>query len=309
MKKFIFEAFIFSGIPIIVCFLVFFRLDGYTDPFYIRFTTPKQTSLIVGTSRAAQGLQPSILNESLQRDDIYNYAFTVAHSSYGPTYLESIKNKIKGGARNGIFIVTVDPWSISSTAENPDDSSSFPELKLALAKTKIVDINPNILYLARSYEKPFIDLFKSSQNSGMFLHKNGWLEVTIPMDSESVAKRLEQKILEYKTINLPKYKFSSLRFKYLFKTISFLQDHGTVYLVRLPMHPKMYEIETLLMPDFDERIIELSKKANTEYMSLKDFGNDYEFIDGNHLYKSSGKKVSIEIGNWISKLRERGLLK
>ena len=41
--------------------------NGKIDGFYLRFTTPKQHSLVIGNSRAAQGIVPSVVNESLSK--------------------------------------------------------------------------------------------------------------------------------------------------------------------------------------------------------------------------------------------------
>ena len=102
-------------------------------PFYVRFTSPTQHNLIIGTSRAAQGIQPTVLNEIIPNKSFFNYAFTAAQSPFGPVYLKSIQKKIDTTTKNGIFIVTVDPWSISSKSKDPNDSSKFRENNLALA--------------------------------------------------------------------------------------------------------------------------------------------------------------------------------
>ena len=91
MKKFIVNICLFLIIVLLTILGVFWQADGKTDPFYLRFTTDKQNSLILGTSRAAQGLLPEVLNSKLNRDDFFNYSFTLGHSPYGPTYLKSIK--------------------------------------------------------------------------------------------------------------------------------------------------------------------------------------------------------------------------
>ena len=44
--------------------------------FYLRFTSPKHNSLIIGTSRSAQGIHPNIIDSILNLEDInsiYNY--------------------------------------------------------------------------------------------------------------------------------------------------------------------------------------------------------------------------------------------
>lgn len=298
MKRFLNKSIIFIT-PIILTFIVYLgQANGYTDPFYIRFTTPKQDNLILGTSRAAQGLQPNVFKEILKKD-IYNYAFTVGHSPYGPTYLNSIKKKLSKTGKNNIFIVTVDPWSISSRSINPNDSLNFREVKLCLGNTSIVNMKPNYLYILRNLNGDF-DKILNNKKSGMFLHQNGWLEVSINMDSTSVNQRLNQKIEYYTEQNLPKYNFSSLRFEYLKKTITFLNQYGQVFIVRLPMHEKMFEIEEVLMPDFDEKIQSIIP-LTTDYLDMTTQNSNYEFTDGNHLYKTSGKLVSKEIAKWIKK--------
>ncbi len=290
MKKFIYKTlkFLLFLIPIFYCFG--FLANGYSDPFYNRFTTTKQKNLIIGTSRAAQGLQPSVFKKMLNID-ISNYAFTVAHSPFGSKYLESIKKKITKDT-GAIFIVTVDPWSISSWCESPNDSSLFRENKLSVANMKIVNWNPNWEYLFKNIQDNFYDVFNSDRFKHMYLHKDGWLEVkNIPMDSLSVNKRVKNKIRTYKEIHLPKTKFSSYRLKYLINTITFLNQYGNVILVRLPIHKSMLEIENKLMPNFDS-IIEGAILESEFYLDLTKYKKNFLFTDGNHLYRPSGKEVS-----------------
>ena len=138
----------------------------------------------------------------------------------------------------------------------------------------------------------------------MFLHESGWLEVyNIAMDSSSVANRTYNKIKTYRDFSLPKAKFSSVRVKYLVKTIDYLNDYGKVYLIRLPIHKGMMELEEQLMPNFDSNIKEAIDISNG-YFDMTIQNDSFEYTDGNHLYKTSGAKVSAEVANWI-KTKER----
>ena len=92
MKKFILQLTLISIITLAAILFIMSRADGYTDPFYVRFTTEKQQNMILGTSRAAQDLQPKIFEKILKKE-INNFAFTVAHSPFGEVYFESIKRK------------------------------------------------------------------------------------------------------------------------------------------------------------------------------------------------------------------------
>lgn len=287
----------------VILFGISFFADGYTDTSYIRFTTPKQKNFILGTSRAAQGLQPDVFKNVLGID-IYNYSFTVTQSPYGKVYFESLlnkHNKIKGG----VFILTVDPWSISSLSDNPDDLNQFRENDLCLGNTRNNDSSPNFEYLYKNLKGRYIDivfpLSKISKNT--FLHKNGWLEIRrIPMDSISVNKRTLDKIESYKTNALPKYKLSQVRIDYLLKTVKYFKNYGDVYIVRLPLDSGMMKIENQLMSNFDEVINEVIMLSDG-YLDFTPHNNNYQYTDANHLYKDSGKIVSREIAEWIKGLQ------
>jgi hypothetical protein len=53
--------------------------DGTSDDYYLKFSTPKQGSMILGTSRAKQGLIPSVLSEAIEGGDVklFNFSFTL----------------------------------------------------------------------------------------------------------------------------------------------------------------------------------------------------------------------------------------
>mgnify|MGYP001024422816 CR=1 FL=1 len=74
MRKFISKTLLFAIPLIIILIAVIFKAGGKTDPFYVRFTTPKHQNMILGTSRAAQGLQPKIFRSILGKN-IGNFAF------------------------------------------------------------------------------------------------------------------------------------------------------------------------------------------------------------------------------------------
>ncbi len=296
MKTFIAKSSFFILLVGVSIYFVFTRADGYTDAFYIRFTTPKQKNLIIGTSRAAQGLQPKVFEE-VMNVLIFNYSFTIGQSPFGSTYLESIKRKLDPTTSNGLFIITVDPWSISSKSNNPNDSSKFRERNRCLGNTRIVDMNPNPFYILNNISDKYYKLLYAQQ-SHMFLHDDGWLEVSVKMDSSSVEKRIERKMQIYREKNLPAFKFSSIRLEYLIKIIQYLDGYGKVYLVRLPVHPRMMEIENHLMPDFESKLQE-AKCIASGYLDLTKSNADFRYTDGNHLWKESGQKVSRIIAEWI----------
>lgn len=297
MKKFLIESSLFSVAIIASVYFVFLQADGKSDPFYFRTTTPKQSSLILGTSKAAQGLIPEFINPYLETD-IYNFSFTVAHSPFGPAYLSAIEKKLDPRTKDGIFIITVDPWSISSDGIDPNDENQFGESKSFMGTLSSFSSKPNVSYILNSYGDNYIKILLNF--SQMEVHDDGWLEVFPPMDSTSVKNRIAENIQEQKT-KLKNYKFSQTRFEYLKKTIEILKNRGKVYLVKLPVDVRIGEIETRLLPNFDEKIDKLAKSAAVPYLNLMNSDTKFTFTDGIHLYKDSAKDVSAEVGKWISK--------
>lgn len=296
MLQFIKKLFFFA-IPLVIAFIgLSLFADGYTDPYYLRFTTPKQKSLIIGTSKAAQGLQPKVFENKLGIK-IYNYAFAINQSAFGKVYYESIVKKHKK-VKDGIFIITVDPWSICSKGKNPNDSEQFVENESPLAKTQIVNLYPNVEYLYENLKGKYSDLFIPPSDN-LFLHDDGWLEIKgISMNKDSLNKRIANKIIKYKKEHLNQSKFSTKRLYYLLKTIKYLQNYGKIYLVRLPVHESMMKLENELMPDFNDKIKE-AINISDDYYDMTSYNNYFIYTDGNHLYKDSGEEVSALIANRI----------
>lgn len=294
MKKFMLQIGLFSVMVLAPLYALFTQANGYADPFYLRFTSPRQQNLLLGTSKAAQGLQPSVFMEILETD-FYNYSFTIAQSPYGPTYLESIRKKLDPTTTNGIFVLNIDVYNISSNDFDPNDDKNFGEEQLALGTTQLINLNPNPIYLINHVSRRG-RILKPTQDY-MFLHDDGWLELAIPVDSTASVQRVAAKVAELKRKS-PEFVFSNSRMEYLIKTIEFLKGHGSVYLVRLPVHPNIMEVERDYMPDFDAKI-KAAVQHSDGYLDLTSRNAEFFYNDGIHLHRASGKEVSGIVARWI----------
>lgn len=304
MKNFLKNIGIFLSIVTISILAIFSMADGTSDPFYLKFTKPKQTSLIVGTSKAAIGIRPEIINkysEKINEDnELFNYAFTLIHSPYGKTYYESIKSKVDQEHNTGVHIITVCPWSLSSRTKYPEDSLNFREVNLTLSRIKNTSQDFNFQYLWDAFEYQYVNIpLKRMLKPKMKLHEDGWLEMNLPMDTHSLKKRHEQILNVYKNDYFPVYQFSQNRFDYLKKTINLLKENGEVYLVRLPVHQDFLDLENQYLPQFNDLMQEIMNDVDVYYFDMSPLANSYNYIDGNHLDNESAEKVSNEIRNWI----------
>ncbi len=304
MKRFILKSLLYISVLLGLHYFAAWQADGFTDPYYMRFANGRSRSLILGTSRAAQGLIPSLMMEELGDDysAISNFSFTLAQSPYGPVYLENIQKKLdtSPSKRANVFILSVDPWSLC-TKDNPkDDSTAFRENKQILGKIKSISAEgrPNFEYLIESYADAWGSLFYRWKTS-MEVRPDGWLKVDVPMDSISIAQRTKARIRFYAEETLPTFTFSPVRYQYLQKTIAFLQNYGAVYLVRLPVHPDMLQLEEKLDPDFNKKICALTQERRVPYWDFTADAGAFVFTDGNHLYQESSMAVSRSLARRI----------
>lgn len=309
MKRFLIHSVLFIVLLLTSFFVVFSMADGTTDAFYSKFSSPQQESLIVGSSRAAQGLHPSVIDSVYGSRNLYNYAFTIPGTPYGKTYYNSILGKLNTNSKNGVFIIEVNPWTLSEYNYKKENGVEYPEDELFSAKTDYVNMNPNIEYLVESYNSKYEAIIRNKGRKGtyrtFYVHDNGWLEVTIESDMISKSERTAEKILDYQKRISSYTGLSEYRLNYLIKTIDLFKQQGDVYLVRIPVIEAMLDIENKIVSGFDEKMDEISKEQHIPYINMMPFNDNYNYTDGNHLSVSSGKQFSIDLAAKMKALKEQ----
>jgi hypothetical protein len=293
---------------------------GYVDAFYARFTSPPAGSLVLGTSRAAQAIKPGVLAARLgahYEGPWLNYAFTLAESPYGPGYLSSIQRKLAPDTRHGLFVLAVDPWSLSLPknatpgATAPPGSASqgqaavFPEGNSMVSQLASVSQSPNLDYLAHYLHKPFYQLLLNADTARVIerLHPDGWLEIALPPPSANPAllrRRTAEKLATYRALANTS-QLAPSRLEYLQKTISYLRRHGRVVLVRLPTGAEMATVETQYQPGFDQQMRELAHRNSVPYLNYLSLS--YPTNDGNHLTRTAAAQLSQRLATDIAAVR------
>lgn len=271
-------------------------------------TTPKTNSLILGSSRSAQGIKPEIINYLIctDKNKIINHSFALGPSSFGPNYYREVTKKLKGDSRNGLFIISVSPWTLATGVDNiEDDSTEFFEVKekLFVGNLKSSSTNPNLEYLIHYWDNKFSafeNIFKSAINyKGMIkLHKDGWLEINIDMDTASNNARIKRSKKEYEAKEV---KLSPTRFFYLEKIINYLQNYGDVVLVRMPVTTDMKELEHDRFREFDDMVLKTKNKFNIPYFNFIEESGNFLTTDIHHLYKDESEKFTHILCDSINK--------
>jgi len=295
---------------------------GYVDAFYARFAAPPAGSLVLGTSRAAQAIKPSVLAARLgQRYEgpWLNYAFTLAESPYGPGYLSSIQRKLAPGTRHGLFVLAVDPWSLSLPKKLQYRDADvprfhhfkvvvFPEEKSMVSQLASVSQSPNLDYLAHYLHKPFYQLLLNTDTARVIerLHPDGWLEIALLPPSANpplLRRRTTEKLATYRALaasSHPAERPLHGRMFYLWQTIEYLQQHGRVVLVRLPTGPEMTAIESGYQPDFDQIMTRVARTMGVPYLNY--LHQPYPTNDGNHITRGAAGQFSQRLAADIARL-------
>ena len=303
LTNFLSRSLALAGLVALTVWGVFYFADGPASGSYLRFTSGPQRALILGTSRAAQGVHPDVINAALQRNDLYNFSFTLYSSPYGPAYLDLVKRKLVADTTaRGLFILTVDPWSVSVICEKEtEDSDCLNENQLFTGQLTTVSGWPNLEYLLHHYDYPYYKLI-FPKNENLFVQPNGRLEVTIQLSPEQRAIRTKTKLEDYEGV-AETFRYSPLRAAYFREMIQYLKGRGEVYVVRLPVGPGMYAIEQRYLPSFQDSILHWTGAAGVPYLDLTVDNEQYATLDGHHLDGPSGERVSREIARFI--IRER----
>lgn len=299
MKKFLIKiSFYIVGVIAVLLFLGTFA-DGNTDDNYRHFVGPKPSNMIMGDSRGVQAIVPDILDAKFKGRNFINFAFNITDSPYGKVYFEAIKKKIAPNTKNGIFILTVDPWSLSADKGLPE--KELPDTRSPLANMHFYDANPNYEYLIRNYPRSWFNIYKDREEvakSNTYLHKNGWMEVTVNVHPDTVAARVVKKV-EEAVISSKQQEVSAYRIQALEDIIDFLKDKGSVYIVRIPPSIKVLEIEKKYSPGFSKLMENVSRKHSVRFFDFSPNAKDYIYTDGNHMYKESGRVFTAQIADSI----------
>lgn len=302
MKKFLIKILVFS-LVVTLLFLGFLtiyliRYEAYIDSNYARLTHKHNEGLVIGTSRAAIDIEPSIIN-----DKLYNFSFTIDVSPFDNSYVQLIKkyHETQTFDSNRVHIVTVDPWALSSVLkyENLINHGFTSKLKFPIS-------NPNYEYVLRFCNLSVWEINNIILNSDRNLYINQSGRLVKPMTEEFLNndfdRKLKVKINNY--LNSDSYKSGEIskgKIKNLEEIIEFLQKDGRVYLIRLPIHKEMLKLEDKLDSNFNSRMNELSGKHHIKYLNLMNYSDSIRTTDGHHIWDQHVSKFTTILKRELNK--------
>lgn len=263
-----------GGIPY---YLYLHKLITENDSFYWKSTYASPT-LIIGASRANQGIAPQVLDEKLERPGkALNFAFTGIHTPYGEPYLKLIKRKIDHSHGPGLFILSVHPANIASY----EGGNHRREMDFRFYNLWMVNSDPNPEYILRNIRGkqsllPMIITKIKPKRDFDIIHRNGWTERTTPPELR-LKKIDELKAMQYKPMLSPQREAA------LKETVAYLAQHGQVVMLRMPVIAEMTERENdLFYRDFSAYMQEIADAYGACFLDYSTKGAAYEYNDGIH---------------------------
>lgn len=299
MKKFLIKIVPYFVAVLIVLAILGSYADGNTDDNYMHFAVKKPQNIILGDSRGSQGVVPATLKNKLSAN-FDNFSLNIVESPYGQIYFKALKRKLDPDTKNGMFILTVSPWNLSLNKQIKN-KKDFPEEHSPLNDMYFYDRSPNYEYLLKHYTRSWFKIYTEraeAEKSNTFLHADGWLEVNINMHKDSVAIRTNKKEEFYRdlanTVALSPERLTAMN-----EMINYLRTKGKVYLVRLPTSKSLTDIEHKKYPHFNKLLRDIARKQNVKFFDFSGNYAEYDYTDGNHLYKESSRKISARIADSI----------
>lgn len=301
------------ALVLIGCYYFFMgQLAGhFVNDNYSKFTH-QSPSLIIGLSRAHNGISPRHLDSMLQaipyQGGFLNFAFEKSQSPYGKVYMEAIKRKIPKHTTRGVFILCVSPASFTASVRFTTDQDIYENDKNSLiGKISELNQNPNFEYIRKGYGGSlYRGLFPHNPQITTVFHSNGWEEFTLSSEhyhvsEEEVAKWTSQTIGSYKRVLrehpevVSQYRIESFK-----QIISYLKQHGQVFVVRLPVESLILGMENQWWKEFNTEMTLLSAAKDVPYFDFSD-ATQYKTYDGSHLSSSYAKEFSIRLAMEIQR--------
>ena len=304
MKKFLIKLLAYAVLISLVTILILHLWAGKIDFFYNKFTSPRQSSMIIGDSRGLEGIIPSVINNELDGKfdlPMFNYSFTIAQTAYGKPYLNSIKGKLDPETTNGLFILTVNPWVLSAREDDKLSEGEYFEAEMPPHNMRNQTMSPNVEYFFKNYSYFSFNAAFEPGAAKTFLHDDGWLEVLeYPKNDEAKARLFKEQLSMFGKYPA-KWKPSQIRVEDLNHTIAFLQKHGQVVLLRMPCSPQLIDLEEGYWRNFDLAMDQVAQKHQIEYLNFS-HSTAFPTFDGSHLDRSTGTRFTKVLCDSILKM-------
>ena len=292
------------------------KFDKGADPIAFQRLQPVScNSMIFGASRAAQGVNPSVLESLVPHyGKWFNFSFNLSVSPWNNSYVSLIKRKLSGSIKGGdfsAFLLTINPWTLDSL--NGGEQCWFDEpwvdpcgtnsIRYTIEKTVPLDLisKGQGMNLLSASQKLFYKLtdrpyWGTATSSG--ITNKGWLpNKGRPTDLER-RENIKRKLSGYSERQIspswPDYERMNA-LSNLIVHIKSSYESSRVLIIRLPTTNAMRELEEMRFPKCSVFLDNFAKDHELEFYDIHQIWKDRKnelFNDAHHLSDHGANKHS-----------------
>ena len=299
MTRFLLKLILLALIFIGLYSLMVHRLSTtHVDEHYYKFTQ-EASSLVLGISRANQGINPDRLEKEFAGLEfggpVVNFALNKYQSPYGEVYQNAIEQKLSKNT-GGLFILSVSPGNFVAPNQLNESEIFDMDSKMSIGKIDNYTSAPNYEYIVNCFSKPlYIALFPKESKNPVF-HQNGWQEAKLEGPDLIITPELMN---DWKSLNIREYhrilkreSVSEYRISQFKKIIGFLKSKGEVVMVRMPIDCDILEDENEEWPEFELEMQAIADDFEVAFFNYSDRCNRYTYYDGSHLESESANRFT-----------------
>lgn len=248
--------------------------------------------VIAGDSRSYRGIIPSEMQAETNADlAILNFGFSAV--AFTEEYLIATKKTLKNNGSR-IILLGITPNSLTPNAA---DENGFTQTTLDLASESISTplFTPIIKYLAPMHPRSFLNAITGSQEN--WRTRNGYYQ-DFQDDGSIPSTRVPEVPDNAAPIYEKRFRDNQVSKKLIDKLISFVGECArsgiTVYALRVPTSPEVYDIEERNSGFNQIAFIDRFESAGGHWLQIPITA--YHTYDGNHLHSNSAASIGLPNG-------------
>ena len=300
-------------------FVPFLVNDNADRSGLIRFKPVQCNSMILGTSRSAQGVNPAILTtEFIEGGEWFNFSFNLSSSPWIKAYTRAILSKIECSITEdspGHFLLFVDPWSMDELAGQGINSFMkqpwFNPCSLGHGKWKFIQHTSNplsvigggsgtdLLAAAGALPSRILSWFEEDYAKKNGIDANGWLPYSRMKTAARVNKDITSQVKWYRKNKHRGNQWPGSENEEalisLIHTIQASDESAQIILVRPPVTDAMLALEMERFPELNDWMRAVSLTYNIPYLDTNErWGqrNNSQFNDAHHLNEEGANEFS-----------------
>lgn len=284
-------------------------------------------SMIFGTSRSAQGVNPAVLEQCAPHTGKwFNFSFTLGTSPWNEAYADAVIEKIDCSIQQDkppTFLLFVDPWMLDENIGKGEgtwfdepwsfvcDTSPFD---YAIYKANPLDVisfgsgSDLLSVFASSIPRQIATAIRRHQPSSSTngLQPNGWLPNNAFKTEDQISQAIEKKVDQYRTERIGTKWPCTTNTESVTKVIKHISssfDRADLILIRPPVSNKMYQLEQNRFPKANDFFMMLAQKNGVQFIDPNEQWSekhDLLFNDGHHMNVTGAVEFSKFLGERLT---------